>query len=53
MNKRPVALCDKTLTVLGTPVAVGDKAKDVTLTDGMIGQHPDYEAARHALKAMP
>ena len=35
MNKRTVALRDKTLTVLGTPVAVGDKAKDVTLTDGM------------------
>lgn len=35
MSSRTVALREKTFTVLGAPVAVGDKAKDVTLTDGM------------------
>lgn len=35
MSKRTVTLREKTFTLLGTPVAVGDQAKDVTLTDGM------------------
>ncbi|MEZ4728926.1 MAG: thiol peroxidase [Caldilineaceae bacterium] len=35
MSNRTVTLRDQTFTLLGTPVAVGDKAKDVTLTDGM------------------
>ena len=35
MSNRTVTLRDQTFTLLGTPVAVGDKAKEVTLTDGM------------------
>lgn len=35
MSNRTVTLRDQTFTLLGTPVAVGDRAKDVTLTDGM------------------
>lgn len=35
MSNRTVTLRDQTFTLLGTPVAVGDKAQDVTLTDGM------------------
>lgn len=35
MSNRTVTLRDQTFTLLGTPVAVGDTAKDVTLTDGM------------------
>ncbi len=35
MSNRTVTLREKTFTLLGTPVAVGDKAQDVTLADGM------------------
>jgi len=42
MNKRTVALRDKTL----------DTVQYVEYVP-VIGQHPDYEAALHALKAMP
>ena len=35
MSNRTVTLRDQTFTLLGTPVAVGDKATDVTLSDGM------------------
>lgn len=35
MSKRTVTLRDQTFTLLGTPVTIGEPAKDVTLTDGM------------------
>ncbi len=35
MSNRTVALREQNFTLLGNPVAVGDKAADVTLTDGM------------------
>jgi thiol peroxidase len=35
MSNRTVTLREQSFTLLGTPVAVGDKAQDVTLADGM------------------
>lgn len=35
MSERTITLHKRIFTVLGTPVAVGDKARNGTLTDGM------------------